>query len=190
MHLSTLKTGFSHQKQELNLWNRLAAVMHIGLNPEEDSDTSDYGLGFGSPAAPWNRGMDSIGSVIFLRQDLQPLSVDTAEAFAAFSSGVKAVVASRPIRAVHDVRGRELTGRRLSAAEVIAEITPEKWEAFLREWREDKIAVVNKIQRDSWGDADSLIRDLSGMKITYPAHERYGIAVDPEEDVEDVSSDE
>ena len=65
MHLSTLKTGFSHQKQELNLWNRLAAVMHIGLNPEEDSDTSDYGLGFGSPAAPWNRGMDSIGSVIF-----------------------------------------------------------------------------------------------------------------------------
>lgn len=58
-----------------------------------------------------------------------------------------------------------MPGKTLTTAQVLNEVTANKWTAFLKAWKDGKIAGTSKLHTNSADSADDLIEGLSGMKI-------------------------
>ena len=90
----------------------------------------------GSILFPPGQDEKAIGSLLLMQEDLTPLTMEFAEAFAAFSHRLYLLCTQR-----------EASGlARPPGTMDLDEVTPGKWEAFRSEWESDKLRVIEEIQ--------------------------------------------
>ncbi|KAK5710325.1 hypothetical protein LTR17_018974 [Elasticomyces elasticus] len=121
------------------------ANKHRGLNFEIEKITSG-----------WEPDNHAYGNVHILRNDLQPVTADTLEAFAAFGIHAWVTVTRMKDRPM----GMGFTTHDKKAA---ATINTRGWANFVDEWRQDKVAVLNKVNNEALGNEYDLLESISGV---------------------------
>lgn len=129
--------------------NHLAAIMQTSIEPK---DKTAY---FGWPPRYWDH---SVGTVFILRENLAPLDIETAEAFAAFCKD--AVTLLQRTEADNEEVLEPLTRQ-----QAFAGITAKTWEAFQAEWKKDKVASLNGVNERASGMEKDLIQSMSGVSL-------------------------
>ncbi|KAK4541839.1 hypothetical protein LTR36_007371 [Oleoguttula mirabilis] len=144
--------------------NQPATFMHLTIDPYAKFDLANDTMSFGWAPMRW---ANSVGNVLLVREDRKPLDPDAAEAFGAYcqyhigsycgwqseSEGEHGVEG--------DMRFKDF---------VLAEITPEKWATYLKQWRRvkqtDNKAASNDGAEGGRDDTAEKIDGVARMAVT------------------------
>ncbi|KAK3714284.1 hypothetical protein LTR37_007870 [Vermiconidia calcicola] len=106
--------------------NQAVTFMHLECDPNAECDPAKGTLGFGWAPVSWQ---NSVGNVLIVRRDRQPLKVDTVVAFAAYCQHHL----GEYLEQVGDAAAENDESRvRQYKQRTVNEITPEKWANYLK----------------------------------------------------------
>lgn len=128
--------------------NQEITFMHLNCDLNGKFDAKTGTMGFGWAGMQWQ---NNVGNVLVARKNRKPLSARTLEAFGGFCFGHLV-----PLLEQMDVLLEDGKGNPAAKAAMLAEITPEKWEAFLTKWMSDNPSEhADDDPEDSMDDEDS-----------------------------------
>ncbi|KAK4889679.1 hypothetical protein LTR27_011571 [Elasticomyces elasticus] len=104
----------------------------------------------------WLQPFNEYGNMHIFRDDLQPITVDAVEAFAAFSLHAWVTVTRMKDRP----RGMWWTRLDPKAAK---KISSSGWAKFLEEWMHDKVAKLNEVNNEALGNEYELLQSIRGV---------------------------
>ncbi|KAK5700717.1 hypothetical protein LTR97_005234 [Elasticomyces elasticus] len=129
--------------------NHLMANMLDNANKKTTSHIELLNVG-------WLQPFNEYGNMHIFRDDLQPITVDAVEAFAAFSLHAWVTVTRMKARP----RGMWWTRLDPKAAK---KISSSGWAKFLEEWMHNKVAKLNEVNNEALGNEYELLQSIRGV---------------------------